>query len=61
MSGRTVTYDEIQMEILCMHNLTAQERHEMLAFIRDFKQSVSQEFMARVPERLRQKVEVRVT
>lgn len=61
MSGRTVTYDEIQLEILCMVGLTAQDRHELLTHIRDFKQGVSEEFMKKVPERLREKIEVRVT
>jgi hypothetical protein len=44
-----------------MVGLTAQDRHELLTHIRDFKQGVSEEFMKKVPERLREKIEVRVT
>lgn len=61
MSGRKITYDEIQLEILARQDLSPEDRTEVLLFIRSFKQELSdrvvQEF---IPKHLHSKLNVRV-
>jgi len=62
MSGRTITYDEIHMEILARHDLTAEQRHELLCFIRDFRDTVAPQLLAKaMPEHMRAWATVRVS
>ena len=62
MSGRKITYDEIQIEILARHDLTAEQRHEMLAFIRDFKQTVIPELLEKsIPDHIKPMMTVKVS
>lgn len=62
MSGRAITYDEIQLEVLARHDLSEEDRVEVLKFIRDFKQQVRSDLLTKyIPERLRDKMEVKVS
>jgi len=61
MSGRKITYDEIQIEILARQDLNAEERHELLAFIRDFKQTVIPELLEKsIPEKIKPMMTIKV-
>ena len=62
MSGRMITYDEIQLEVLACHDLTTEERKEVLEFIKDFKQSMRLNMEdTYIPPRLRKKISMKVS
>jgi len=61
MSGRKITYDEIQIEILARQDLNAEQRHELLVFIRDFKQTVIPELLEKsISDRIRPLMTIKV-
>lgn len=61
MSGRAITFDEIHLEIMTSPNLSAEQRHELLIFIRDFRDTVAPQLLAKVmPEHMREWATIRV-
>ncbi len=61
MSGRTITYEEIQIEIMARHDLTSEQRHELLVFIRDFRDRVAPQLLAKaMPDHMRSWATIRV-
>lgn len=53
MGAKKITYDEITVEIAALNNVTPEERTELLIFIRDFKQELSQSVIQSCPVHLR--------
>lgn len=61
MSGRKITYDEIQLEIEARHDLSPEDRKEVLLFIRSFRQELSDRVVEEfIPKHLHAKLNVRV-
>jgi len=61
MSGRTISFEQIHLEIETSPHLNAEQRHELLVFIRDFKDTVAPQLLAKVmPEHMREWATIRV-
>lgn len=62
MSARMITYDEIELEILCRHDLSMEDRKEALLFIRDFRLEVAKRIGEEmIPEHLKDKLSIKLT
>lgn len=59
--ARMITYDEITLEVEARHDLSPEQRQEVLEFIRDFRAEVADDVMERIPEHMRSLINIRQT
>lgn len=59
---RTVLYDELHIAIRGRHDLSPDERHQVLRFIRDAEQHLTDTVLPNIiPDALADKVEIEIT
>lgn len=61
--ARRITLEQIHVEIEGLVSMTAEQRHEVLLAVRDFRDGVCERLQdpELIPEHLRDKIKVRVT
>lgn len=58
--ARKVTYDQIHFDVMVCHDISEEQRIEILLFIREFKQKVSAIIKEEIPHELTETVTINV-
>ena len=59
--ARMITYDQLHIDVLVRHDLSEEQRRDVLLFLREFEQKVSTVIRDEIPEELSKQMSVKVS